>query len=84
MLFRSVVILDFKPKLGNRSKLFPVYALQRASILDLRPRLGNRCKLFPVYGLLRASILDFRPRLENRCSAISATVRNGPPAACRG
>ncbi|MGM9743819.1 MAG: hypothetical protein ACI3Y3_01270, partial [Candidatus Cryptobacteroides sp.] len=58
--------------------------LFRASILDFRPKLGNRCKLFPVYALQRASILDFRPRLGNRCSAIAATVRNGPPAACRG
>ncbi|MCI6314205.1 MAG: hypothetical protein MR588_02345 [Bacteroidales bacterium] len=38
----------------------------------------------PFYTLFRASILDFKPRLENRCSAIAATVKNGPPAACRG
>ena len=37
------VILDFRLRLENRCKLFPVYALQRASILDFRPRLGNRC-----------------------------------------
>ncbi|MCI7749436.1 MAG: hypothetical protein MSH61_03660 [Bacteroidales bacterium] len=37
-------ILDFKPKLANRRKLFPVYTLFRASILDFRPRLGNRCR----------------------------------------
>ena len=78
------VILDFRPKLGNRCKLFPVYTLFRSSILDFRAKLGNRCKLFPVYTLFRASILDFKPRLGNRCSAIAATVRNGPPAACRG
>ena len=36
-------ILDFKPKLANRCKLFPVYDLQRASILDFKPRLENRC-----------------------------------------
>ena len=77
-------ILDFKPKLANRCMLFPVYTLFRASILDFKPKLANRCKDFPISGLLRASILDFRPRIENRCSAISATVRNGPPAACRG
>ncbi|MDY2706689.1 MAG: hypothetical protein SOV31_03020 [Candidatus Cryptobacteroides sp.] len=41
-------ILDFKPRLENRCKDFPVYALLRASILDFRPRLGNRCKFFPV------------------------------------
>ena len=78
------VILDFRLRLENRCKLFPVYTLFRASILDFKPKLGNRCKLFPVYALQRASILDFRPRLGNRCSAIAATVRNGPPAACRG
>ena len=38
------MILDFRPKLGNRCKVFPVYTLFRASILDFRPRLGNRCK----------------------------------------
>ena len=74
------VIPDFRPRLGNRCKLFPVSALFRASILDFKARLANRCMLLPVYALQRASILDFRPRLGNRCSAIAATVRNGPPA----
>ena len=60
-------ILDFKPKLANRCKLFPVYTIFHASILDFRARLANRCKLFPDYTLLRASILDFRSRLGNRC-----------------
>ena len=60
-------ILDFKPKLGNRCKLFHDYTLLRASILDFKPKLENRCKLFPGNILLRASILDFKPRLENRC-----------------
>ena len=45
--FRAV-ILDFRPRLGNRCKDFPVYSFFRAVILDFRPRLGNRCKLFPV------------------------------------
>ena len=40
--FRAV-ILDFRPRLGNRCKVLPVYALQRASILDFKARLGNRC-----------------------------------------
>ena len=53
-------ILDFKPKLENRCKLFQVYALQRALILDFKPRLENRCKDFPIYGLLRALILNLR------------------------
>ena len=61
------MILDFRARLGNRCKLFPVYTLFRASILDFRARLGNRCKLFPVYPLFHASILDFRARLGNRC-----------------
>ena len=37
-------ILDFGPKLANRCKVLPVYALLRASILDFKPRLGNRCR----------------------------------------
>ena len=63
-------ILDFRPKLGNRCRVFPVYGPLRASILDFKPRLGNRCKVFPVYALQRASILDFKPRLGNRCSIV--------------
>ena len=73
-------ILDFKARLGNRCRVFPIYPLLRASILDFRPRLANRCRVFPVYGPLRASILDFRARLANRCSTIVATTMNGPPA----
>ena len=53
-------ILDFRPRLANRCRVFPVYALLRASILDFRARLANRCKVFPVYGHLRAVILDLR------------------------
>ena len=68
---RSASILDFRARLANRCKDFPVYALQRASILDFRARLGNRCKDFPVYALQRASILDFRARLGNRCKDFS-------------
>ena len=74
-------ILDFRAKLENRCKVFPVYTLFRSSILDFRPRLANRCKFFPVYTLFRASILDFKPRLANRCSTIVATTMNSPPAA---
>ena len=73
-------ILNFKPRLGNRCKLFPDSTLFRALILDFKPRLANRCKLFPDYTLLRASILDFRARLANHCSTIVAAVWNGPPA----
>ena len=53
------VIPDFRPRLGNRCKLFPVYVLLHAAILDFRVELGNRCKVLPVYVLLRAAILDF-------------------------
>ena len=60
-------ILDFRARLANRCKVFPVYGHLRASILDFRPELGNRCKDFPVNTLFRASILDFRARLGNRC-----------------
>ena len=73
-------ILDFRPRLENRCRVFPVYTLFRASILDFRPRLENRCKDFLVSDLFRASILDFKPKLANRCSVIAAAVRNGPPA----
>ena len=41
-------ILDFRPKLENRCRLFPVYALLRAAILDFRGQFRNRCKVFPV------------------------------------
>ena len=60
-------ILDFRARLENRCKLFPVFTLFRASILDFKAKLANRCKLFPVYAFLRASILDFIARLGNRC-----------------
>ncbi|MDD6507978.1 MAG: hypothetical protein PUF43_00745 [Bacteroidales bacterium] len=43
-IFRTS-ILDFRPKLGNRCKLFPVYILFRASIIDFKPRLENRCSV---------------------------------------
>ena len=45
--FRAV-ILDFRPRLGNRCKVLPVFTLLRASILDFRLRLGNRCNVLPV------------------------------------
>ena len=73
-------IPDFRPRLANRCKVFPIYGPLRASILKFRPRLGNRCRVFPVYGPLRTLILDFKPRLANRCSTIVATTMNGPPA----
>ncbi|MDD6113608.1 MAG: hypothetical protein PUB70_04700 [Bacteroidales bacterium] len=72
-------ILDFKPKLANRCRVFPVSAIFHASILDFRARLANRCKLFPVYTLLRASILDFRARLANHCRVLP-----GNGFACNG
>ena len=71
-------ILDFRAKLENQCKVFPVYTLLRASILDFWPRLANRCRVLPVYALIRASILDFRARLGNRCSTIVATTMNCP------
>ena len=44
-------ILDFRAKLENQCKVFPVYTLLRASIHDFRAKLANRCKFFPVYTL---------------------------------
>ena len=77
----DATILDFRPRLENRCKDFPVYTLFRALILDFKARLANQCKDFLVYPLLRASILDFRAKLANRCSTIVMAVENGPPAA---
>ena len=65
-IFRAV-ILDFRPRLGNRCKVLPGNAIFRALILDFRPRLGNRCMVLPGNAIFRALILDFRPRLGNRC-----------------
>ena len=53
-------ILDFGPKLANRCKVLPVYAILRASILDFGARLANRCRVFPGNAFQRAVILDFR------------------------
>ena len=77
----AAVILDFRPRLGNRCRVFPVYTLLRASILDFRLRLENRCRVSRDYALLRASILDFKLRLGNRCSDFDAAAKNSPPAA---
>ena len=64
--FRAV-ILDFRPRLGNRCTDSGHFRVFRAVILDFRPRLGNRC-IDPGDLLgFRASILDFRPRIGNRC-----------------
>ena len=41
-------ILDFRPRLENRCKLFPDYTLLRASILDFKAKLGNRCSIIVV------------------------------------
>ena len=60
-------ILDFRGRLANRCKVFPVYALLRASILKFKPRFENRCKVFPGNSPKAASILDFGARLENHC-----------------
>ena len=70
MLGFRALILEFKPRLGNRCGVLPVYALLRALILDFRPRLGNRCIDSRDFRGFRASILDFRPRLGNRCGVL--------------
>ena len=52
-------ILDFRARLGNRCKLFPVYTLFRASILDFKPKFGNRCSVIAAAvrnGPLAASV----------------------------
>ncbi|MDD6113493.1 MAG: hypothetical protein PUB70_04105 [Bacteroidales bacterium] len=47
---QRALILDFRPRLRNRCKLFPVYALLRASILDFKARLANRCSTIVMAG----------------------------------
>ena len=44
-------ILDFRPRLANRCRVFPGNAHKCASILDFRPRLANRCSVFPGNAL---------------------------------
>ena len=63
-------ILDFKPKLENRCKLFQVYALQRALILDLRGSIGESLMFYRRNAPGDAVILDFRLRLGNHCKII--------------
>ena len=41
-------ILDFRARLENRCKLFPVFTLFRASILDFKAKLANRCSTIVV------------------------------------
>ena len=83
------LILDFKPKLANRCKLFPVYILFRASILDFRPRLGNRCR-GEWFRLLRSWRQRFSASDSNLRSCkeewfrlqliVVAAQKNGPPS----
>ena len=54
------MILDFKPRLGNRCRFLPGNDLQRAVIPDFKPKLGNRCKFLPGNDIQRAVILDLR------------------------
>ena len=61
------VILDFRPRLGNRCTDSGHFRVFRAVILDFRPRLGNRCIDSGDFRGFRAAILDFRPRIGNRC-----------------
>ena len=69
---QRAVILDFRPRLGNRCKLFPVNTLFRASILDFRPRLANRCRV--EWFRLQLSLLQRGiARLQHRCEAQAGT-----------
>ena len=69
-------ILDFKPKLANRCKLFPDSTLFRALILNFKPRIGNRCS----DGGLQAELITLRQRSrsgnedQNRTRNIVATA----------
>ena len=46
----AALILDFRPRLGNRCKVSPGNVIHRASILNFRARFGSRCKLCRVPG----------------------------------
>ena len=61
-------ILDFRPRLANRCRVFPVYTLFRASILDFKPKLANRCKVFSGNILVSAEFVVstvFRVRFQS-------------------
>ena len=65
----TAVILDFRPRLGNRCSYEVPSGHLRAAIPDFRPRIDNHCNREHHSGHFRAAILDFRPKLANRCSA---------------
>ena len=52
-------ILDFKPKLENRCKDFPIYGLLRAVILDLR---GSIWESLQGFAYRISSLNDVRVR----------------------
>ena len=62
------VILDFKPRIGNRCTDSGDFRGFRAVILYFRPRIGNRCIDSGDFWVFRAAILEFRPRIGNQCS----------------
>ena len=67
-------ILDFKPKLANRRKLFPVYTLFRASILDFKAKLENRCRKTP------GNDLDAERRCARLQLIVVAALKISPPS----
>ena len=73
VLYRAM-ILDFKPRLGNRCRKTLEKTLQRASILDFRTRLGNRCRETP------GNDLDAEGRCARLHLIVVAAKKNGPPS----
>ena len=74
-------ILDFVPRLENRCKLFPVYALQRASILDFRGSIWESMQGFPtelVVSTMSASDSNLRCGKEE-WPACSGSRDDDPP-----
>ena len=62
------MILDFRPRLGNRCIDSGDFRGFPAVILEFRPRIRNRCTDSGDFRGFRAAILEFRPRLGNHLS----------------
>ena len=73
-------ILDFRPSLGNRCMLFPVYPLFRASILKFKPRLANRCSTIVVAVENSPPAAAVAATNSAADSNYIAAKKNGPPA----
>ena len=62
------MILDFRPRLGNRCIDSGDFRVFRAVILEFGPRIGNRCIDLGDFRGFHAVILEFKPRIVNHRS----------------